>query len=86
MAKKWQNFVPAPRLVCVELNPGPKRGKKLREEQKWGVINLWKIEKQGSRTIAKKMGISRTSVQNLIHKYKEPGPSPTDLDKGENAS
>ena len=33
----------------------------------------WKDEKKRTRTIANELGVSRSSVQDLIHKYEETG-------------
>lgn len=71
LVKKCPKVVPAPRLVNVELNPGPRSGQHLSEEQKWGVINQWKVDKLGAKSISKKMKISLKSVKNIIRKYKE---------------
>lgn len=73
MVEKWHKFVPAPRLIGVEPNPGPRHGEHLNEEQRWEVIHLWKIDKLGTRAIAKKMKIKRQNIQKLIQKYKETG-------------
>jgi transposase len=73
MIKKSQKVVAAPRLVGVEVNPGPDSGQKLSEEQRWAIINEWKTEKRGTRSIARKLNISRTSVQKVIHKYQATG-------------
>ena len=73
MAKKSRKFVPAPLLVGIELNPGPGHGSNWNEEQRWRTILKWKDEKKGTRTIANELGVSRSSVQDLIHKYQETG-------------
>jgi Transposase and inactivated derivatives len=73
MAKKLQKFVPAPPLVGVELNPGPGHASRWNEERRWQIIFKWKDEKKGTRTIAKELGVSRSKVQDLIHKYQETG-------------
>ena len=69
MVKKWHEFVPSPMLVGVELNPGPQHSKHLSEEERWAVINLWKIEKLGIRTIAQKMNIRPITARKLVRKY-----------------
>ena len=38
MAENGTKFVHAPRLVCVELNPGPGRGENLGDEEKWRIV------------------------------------------------
>ena len=73
MAEILQKIVPAPRLVGVELNPGPRRGENMSDEERWAVINLWNIENLGTRKIAKKLNLQRKNVQNLIRKYNETG-------------
>lgn len=82
MVEKSYIFVPAPRLVCVELNPGPPRSKHLTDEEKWAVISLWKIDKVGTRAIAKKLKIRRKNVKQLIHKYQETGSVSTKSGQG----
>ena len=73
MAEILQKIVPAPRLVGVELNPGPRRGEHMSDEERWAVINLWNIENLGTRKIAKKLNLQRKNVQHLIRKYNETG-------------
>ena len=73
MAEKSQKISPAPPLVGVELNPGPRRGKKWDEETRWRAVLKWKDEKKGSRKIAKELEISRSGVDKLIQKYQETG-------------
>ena len=65
MNEKSQKLVPAPLLVGVEPNPGPGRGSKWNEEQRWRTIFKWKDEKKGTKTIANEMGVSRSAVQIL---------------------
>src|SRR5690242_8800759 len=73
MTKKSQKIPPAPPLVGVELNPGPGRGQKWNEEQRWRILLKWKDEKKGSKRISKELKVSRSAVQQLIDKYEETG-------------
>jgi transposase len=66
--KKW---VPAPRLVGIHPNPGPKSGTHLNEEIKWRVVFLWKDKKLSPYSIAKKLKIDKNSASSIIEKYKE---------------
>ena len=61
--------VPAPRLVCVELNPGPRRSPWLTEGQRWRVIHLSTEDHLRPWSIAKKMSIAVSTVQDLLSKY-----------------
>jgi transposase len=63
-------FVPAPILVCVELNPGPER---LGDENKWRIIIYKKDFKMSDYEIAKKMGISHHTVSDVYARYEETG-------------
>jgi len=47
------SWVPAPLLVGVELDPGPKRGEKLDVKRRWNIINLAEETKGQSPTIRK---------------------------------
>jgi transposase len=73
MVEFEKKFVPAPRLVCVELNPGPGRGKNLSEEEKWRIIFNWKDLKLNPNQIAKKLKKDYHTVDDLITKYQETG-------------
>ena len=73
MAKKSQKIPPAPPLVGVEPNPGPGRGQKWDEEQRWRILLKWKDGKKGSKKISKELNVSRSGVRKLIHKYEETG-------------
>jgi transposase len=73
MNKKSQKVVVPPRLVGVEENPGPDSGQKLSEEQRWAIVNEWKLEKRVTRSIATKLNMSRKSVKKVIHKYQATG-------------
>lgn len=64
-------FVPAPRLVCIEVNPGPGRGHEWSEETKWRIITLWKYERKSFHSIAKALNVDRSNVRRLIKKYEE---------------
>lgn len=73
MGQKSQKFVPAPRLVCIELNPGPGRGHQWSEEQKWRIITLWKYQGRSLHAIAEELEVDRRNVKRLIEKYKKTG-------------
>jgi len=68
--------VPAPPLIGVELNPGPKHGVHLDEKMKWKIV-LWAEETKGKTPnytrIGRKAGCSRHAVRKILDKYKETG-------------
>lgn len=68
---KWKKFVPAPRLVCVHPNPGPETGKNLPEETRWWIIFYWKEHHLKVKSIARKLGVHRHTVTDVIAKYIE---------------
>jgi transposase len=68
-----QQAVPAARLVCVELNPGPRRSPRLTEEQRWRVIHLSTESHLSIRRIAKQMKVAKKTVEDLLHKYSKSG-------------
>lgn len=66
-------FVPAPRLVGIEPNPGPaKAGNRIPEEKRWRIIFKKKDLKQTPYKIAQEMKMNEQSVQN-IEKYEQTG-------------
>ena len=70
------SWVPAPLLVGVELDPGPKRGEKLDVKRRWNIINLaeeTKGQKPNYTKIARKVGCYYNSVKNLQKKYEDTG-------------
>lgn len=73
MAQNSPKLIPAPRLICVELNPGPGRGHEWSEERRWEIITKWNQEGKSIHAIAKELGIDRRNVKRLIEKYKETG-------------
>ena len=68
-----QQFVPAPRLVGVEPNPGPPKSKRLSEEERWRVVHYSTLEHLSIRRIAQKMQISKTTVAQLLKKFQQTG-------------
>lgn len=73
MTAKNKKHVPAPPLVCVEPNPGPRRSQRLSEEERWRVIHLSTEMHLSHRNIAKRMGIRQQTVIDLLKKYHEIG-------------
>ena len=63
----------APRLVCIEPNPGPRRSQRLNEEERWRVIHLSTEMHLSIRRIAKRMEISTHTVSNVLSKYHQTG-------------
>ena len=63
--------VPAPFLVGVELNPGPKPGGKLSEEERWRIVFLSRDNGLSQRKIAKEMQITRATVSSVLEKYRK---------------
>ena len=70
-----ERIVPAPRLVCVHPNPGPKRranrGEHVPEETRWRIIFYWKEDHLIPSKIERKVGVDRHSVSAIIQKYIE---------------
>lgn len=68
--------VPAPRLVCVELNPGPRGrrvGANLTVEQKWEIVIYSTRLKLSPSEIARKVPATRKSVYAVLEKYNRTG-------------
>ena len=67
-------FVPAPRLVGIEPNPGPGNvGNRLSEEKRWRIIFMHKDLKKAPATIARELKMNEQTVHNVIGKYEETG-------------
>jgi len=66
-----RKFTPPPRLVGVHPNPGPRRGERLSEYERYRIISLSKEEGLSHRQIARKMKINKQSVRNTLHKFRE---------------
>lgn len=66
-------FVPGPRLVCVETNPGPRRSTRLTEEKRWRIVHLHTELGLEPTPIAKRVGVHRNTVYAVINKYHETG-------------
>lgn len=65
-------FVPAPRLVGIEPNPGPGDvGNRLSEEDRWRIIFMFKDLKKIPATIARELKRNKKTVNNVIKKYQE---------------
>ena len=63
-------FVPAPRLVGTEPNPGPVKARnRIPEEKRWRIIFKKKDLKQTPYKIAQEMKMNEQSVHNNIEKY-----------------
>lgn len=65
--------VPAPPLIGVEPNPGPRKSQRLSEEERWRVIHLSTELHLSNRNIAKRMGVARNTVADLLKKYHQIG-------------
>ena len=63
--------VPAPPLVGIHPNPGPRGGKRLPEEKKWRAVFRWQDNKESPWKIAKKLKMSHHTAKNIIETYKE---------------
>jgi len=70
---KNQLSVPAPGLVCVELNPGPRRSPRLTEEKRWRVVHLHNDMGLGPTAIAERVGIHRNTATAILDKYQATG-------------
>jgi transposase len=69
MKSQKKKFVPSPPLVGVETNPGPTLKYYLSEEERWGIVTLWKEPNWTQRKIAKKYGVAPSTVKRIIKKY-----------------
>lgn len=67
---RWE-IVPAPPLVGVHPNPGPRRSTHLDEETRWEIVFMWKKQNLSAYKIAKKLKISHNSAKEIIQKYQE---------------
>ena len=73
-------FVPAPRLVCIEVNPGPGRKPKARvvrgqhtDDISKGMILGMHLLGASKSKISQELRITRKSVRETINKYEETG-------------
>jgi len=68
------NFVPAPRLVGIEPNPGPGNvGNRIPEEQRWRVVFKKKDSKLSPPQIARELKMNKNTVENILDKYEKTG-------------
>jgi len=70
------DWVPAPFLVGVELNPGPNDRRNLDTRRKWEIVVLAEQAKQWGVNytwIGRKVGCSHQTVKNVLQKYQETG-------------
>jgi len=63
--------VPAPYLVGVELNPGPKPGGKLSKEERWRIVFLSRNNGLSQRKIAKETKTTQATVCAVLEKYRK---------------
>lgn len=73
MKLRKEKFVPAPPLVGIHPNPGPRPRKHLSEEKRWEIVFMWKRERRTPYKIAKTLQVSYNSVNEVIKKYQETG-------------
>ena len=66
-----KKHVPAPRLVDIHPNPGPRGGVPLDEEQRWRITLLHKDNKLSPYAIAKKLHIKYDTAASVIKKHQE---------------
>ena len=70
---RTQKQVPAPPLICVEPNPGPRRSRRLSVEKRWRVVHLSTELRLSSRKIAKRLDIRHNTVLDILDKYHDTG-------------
>ena len=70
MKLRKEKFVPAPPLVGIHPNPGPRPRKHLSEEKRWEIVFMWKRERRTPYKIAKTLQVSYNSAE-VIKKYQE---------------
>ena len=73
MKLRKEKFVPAPPLVGIHPNPGPRPRKHLSEEKRWEIVFMWKRERRTPYKIAKTLQVSYNSFSEVIKKYQETG-------------
>ena len=73
MTSKRKKFVPAPRLVCVEENPGPRPSTPLEEEKRWKIVFFKKEMKLNNSQIARKCKTTRSTVLDTLQRYEQTG-------------
>ena len=60
-----EKFVPAPPLVGIHPNPGPRPRKHLSEEKRWEIVFMSKKQKLTPYKIAKALRVSYNSVSKI---------------------
>jgi transposase len=71
--QKKSKFVPAPLLIGIELNPGPKAYTKLSTKERWFIVFLSEENKLNPTQIAKKIGCAKNTVYSILKKEQETG-------------
>lgn len=69
--RKKPNFVPAPFLVGVELNPGPIPSEHLSEKDRWWIVFYSEENRLNPTQISRKMGCTRRTVYEVLEKERE---------------
>jgi transposase len=65
--------VPAPLLIGIELNPGPKAFEHLSVKERWFIVFLSEENGRNPTQIAKRMGCTRKTVSKILKKERETG-------------
>ena len=73
LSLKHAKFVPAPRLVGIEPNPGPGRGVHLDESTRLRIVTLSQDAHWSTKQIAHKVNCSREAVSLVLSRYRERG-------------
>lgn len=71
-AKSIQH-VPAPRLVGIHPNPGPGRGEKLSEYERWKIVFYHTENHWANKTIAAKLKCTQDTVHDVLEKWRTDG-------------
>lgn len=67
---KRAKFVPASRLICIELNPGPGSGVHLDEATRLRIVTLNQDAAMTPTQIARKVQVSRQTISRVLSKYR----------------
>ena len=81
--RNFYSVVPAPRLVCVELNPGPAP---ISEDTRMRAVALYQNARWKVTRIAKELKIKVNTVKGIVAKYEETGSVKNHQDKAESGS
>ena len=71
MTKIYVEVVPAPRLVCVELNPGPGHRGPVSEDKRMRAVALYQNARWSEKKIGRELNLKAETVTKIVRKYEE---------------